>query len=70
MNTPMENLRDMIQRMTENGGDYDLFCVLGLIDDRFLKDESHKLEVQYQKGFDNGFKEGKYSSDPDNTLFI
>lgn len=43
MKTPIQNLRDMIQRMTENGGDYDLLCVLGLIDDRFINDEKEEF---------------------------
>jgi len=44
MITAMHELKRMIELMTQNGGYYDLFCVLGLIEDRFLNEENVNAE--------------------------
>jgi hypothetical protein len=52
MKTAMQELKGMIERMIQNGGDYDLLCIVGLIEDRFLKEEKQQL-IDVQK---NGVK--------------
>lgn len=53
MKTAMQELRDMIQRMTENGGDYDLLCVIGLIDDKFINQEKQNIIEAVNYGQNN-----------------
>ncbi len=43
METPMQKLKRMIDAMIQNGGDYDLLCVAGLIEDSFLNSEKEEL---------------------------
>jgi len=40
----MKELLRMIQLMIENVGDYDLLCVQGLIEDKFLEAEKREKE--------------------------
>ena len=57
MKTPMQELKGMIERMTENGGDYDLLCVLGLIEDSFLEKEKQNKKqecIEFSKYIRNG----------------
>lgn len=39
----MQELKGMIDRMIQNGGDYDLLCVVGLIEDSFLEKEKQQI---------------------------
>lgn len=59
MKTAMQDLRDMIEKMTENGGDYDLLCVLGLIDDSFLNKEKIQIKEAYESNLWIGFGTGE-----------
>lgn len=53
MKTAIEELRGMIERMTQNGGDYDLLCVLGLIDDKFSYIEKQQIIDAYNAAIKN-----------------
>jgi hypothetical protein len=52
----MKDLLRMINSMIENGGDYDLLCVKGLIEDRFLN-ESESEKENFAIGFLNYYGE-------------
>lgn len=53
METPMQKLKRMIDAMIQNGGDYDLLCVSGLIDDTFLNDEKEEFVKAVTYGQNN-----------------
>jgi len=41
--TAMQELRNHIKDMINNGGDDDLMCVIGLINDKFLELENQQI---------------------------
>ena len=42
--TPMQELKHHIQNMVDNGGDYDLLCVIGMIDEIYLPKEEQVIK--------------------------
>jgi len=41
--TAMQELRNHVKDMINNGGDDDLMCVMGLINDKFLEKEKQQI---------------------------
>lgn len=59
METPMQKLKRMVDSMIQNGGDYDLLCVVGLIDDTFLNEEKKLIIEAYDSGLELECKSGE-----------
>ena len=70
MKTAMQKLKDMIERMAENGGDYDLLCVLGLIEDRFLNEEKEQIIEAVHYGQNNYSVSTKSDAEIANRYYI
>ena len=56
--TPMQELKKHLENMVQNGGDADLLCVIGLIDNKFEQKEKQVIEDAFTEGNRQEFYDG------------